>query len=289
MVGSLLVGLFCNMPFGVSPGMGLNAYLVYSQVLGAGVSVDVALTGCLTAALLVAALALVRALHVILAVVPDSIKLATVVGMGLLLTFIGLQSAGIVVPDPETLVTVGDLLALKPAIAIAGLALITSLSYRNVRGGIMIGILLAALGYFSAAGGWPRHFVDLPHLRIGHFDWRGLTDNPTASAWNAVMAYTLVMVFDIGGAMFGLGNLAGLVKDGAIPGATRAYLAAAAATALGAVTGACWGVWEGRHGFLHAHKDWIPWKSLCLPFVHNLRNPDLACLPSRHHPGHHRG
>jgi len=160
-------------------------------------------------------------------------------GMGLLLTFIGLQSAGIVVADPETMVTVGDLMALKPAVAIAGLAIITSLSYRNVRGGIMIGILMAALAYFSAAGGWPTRFVDVPHLRIGQFNWVGLFKAPTAGAWNAVMAYSLVMVFDIGGAMFGLGNLAGLVKDGHIPGATRAYLAACAGTALGAVTGVC--------------------------------------------------
>lgn len=82
MVSSLLVGLLCNMPFGLSPGMGLNAYLVYSQVLGANVHVDAALAGCMAAALLVSVLALVRALHVVLAVVPDSIKLATVVGMG---------------------------------------------------------------------------------------------------------------------------------------------------------------------------------------------------------------
>ncbi|GBF95930.1 guanine permease [Raphidocelis subcapitata] len=237
MVGSLLVGLGCNMPFGVSPGMGLNAYLVYSQVLGANVPLDAALAAVAASAALVALLAAIHALRVILAVVPDSIKLATVVGMGLLLTFIGLQSADIVVADPETMVTVGDLFALKPSIAIAGLALITALSYRNVRGGIMIGILLAALAYFAAAGGWPTRFVDIPHLRIGSFDWRGLFVDPTPAAWSAVLAYTLVMVFDIGGAMFGLGNLAGLVKDGAIPGATRCYLAAAAATALGAVTG----------------------------------------------------
>lgn len=237
MVGSLLVGLFCNMPFGLSPGMGLNAYLVYSQVLGANVTLEAALSGCMAAAGLVALLAVIRALHVILAVVPDSIKLATVVGMGLLLTFIGLQSADIVVADPETMVTVGDLMALKPAIAIAGLALITSLSYRNVRGGIMIGILLAAIAFFAAAGGWPTHFVSLPHLRIGNFDWKGLFIEPAAGPWNAVMAYSLVMVFDIGGAMFGLGNLAGLVKDGKIPGATRCYLAASIGTAIGAVTG----------------------------------------------------
>jgi AGZA family xanthine/uracil permease-like MFS transporter len=238
MLSSLLVGLFCNMPFGMSPGMGLNAYLVYSQVLGLNVSLEAALAGCLTAACLVALLAVVRALHVILAVVPDSIKLATVVGMGLLLTFIGLQSAGIVVADPETLVTVGDLLALKPALAIGGLALITALSYRNVRGGIMAGVLVTAIAYFTAAGGWPKHFVDLPHLRIGRFDWKALLVEPSAGAWNAVAAYSLVMIFDIGGAMYGLGNLAGLVKDGAIPGATRCYLAACIGTALGALTGA---------------------------------------------------
>ena len=226
------------MPFGLSPGMGLNAYLVYSQVLGADVRVDAALTGCLVAAALVAALAAVRALHVVLAVVPDAIKLATVVGMGLLLTFIGLQGAGIVVADAETMVAVGDLLALKPAIAIAGLAAVTSLSYRNVRGGILIGVLAAALAYFAAAGGWPTRAVDLPHLRVGRLEWAGLVAPPTAGAWNAVAAYALVMVFDIGGAMFGLGNLAGLVEGGRIPGATRAYLAACAGTALGAVTGA---------------------------------------------------
>lgn len=102
----------------------------------------------------------------------------------------------------------------------------------------MIGILVAALAYFSAAGGWPTRFVDLPHLRRGTFDWAGLFVAPSAASWNAVMAYSLVMVFDIGGAMFGLGNLAGIVKDGHIPGATRAYLAACAGTALGAYIGA---------------------------------------------------
>ncbi|KAI8466102.1 MAG: permease family-domain-containing protein [Monoraphidium minutum] len=237
MVASLLVGVGCNMPFGMSPGMGLNAYLVYSQVLGADVSVEAALTGCLVAAGVVAALAVVRALALILGVVPDSIKLATVVGMGLLLTFIGLQSAGIVVADPETMVTVGDLLALRPALAIAGLALITSLTYRNVRGGIMIGILATAVAYFAAAGGWPTHYVDVPRLRIGRFDWTALFVKPAPGAWNAVTAYSLVMIFDIGGVMFGLGNLAGIVKDGTIPGATTCYLAACAGTALGALTG----------------------------------------------------
>jgi AGZA family xanthine/uracil permease-like MFS transporter len=130
MVASLLCGLVANMPLGMSPGMGLNAYLVFSQVLGAKVTPEAALAGCMVAAGIVAALAVVRALALVLAAMPDTIKLATVVGMGLLLTFIGLQTAKIVVPDAETMVTMGDLASLEPLLAILGLALIASLHYR---------------------------------------------------------------------------------------------------------------------------------------------------------------
>lgn len=77
-----MVGLLANLPVGMSPGMGLNAYFVYSQILGLGVSLNAGLAGCFMAACIVAVLAVVRALNVVLAVVPDSIKLATVSSPG---------------------------------------------------------------------------------------------------------------------------------------------------------------------------------------------------------------
>lgn len=163
--------------------------------------------------------------------------LLQVVGMGLLLTFIGLQTAKVVVPDSDTMVTLGDLTSLEPVLAILGLAVIASLHYRNVKGSIILGILLTALAYFAIKDSWPRAFVSLPHLQIFHMDFSLLGAPFNSNAWGAVVAYTLVMTFDIGGALFGLGNLAGLVKDGDIPGATVAYLAAAVGTALGALTG----------------------------------------------------
>ncbi|EFN53511.1 hypothetical protein CHLNCDRAFT_136863 [Chlorella variabilis] len=203
MLASLLCGLMSNLPVGISPGMGLNAYLVFSQV----------------------------------------------VGMGLLLTFIGLQTSKIVVAAPETMVTMGDLFALEPLLAIGGLAVISALHYRNVKGSIIIGVLLVALAYFAAKGAWPTEcagagggacgfdaFVALPHLKFFALDFSELLAFKP-SAWSAVLAYTLVMIFDIGGAMFGLGNLAGLVRDGHVPGAVWTYLAASAGTALGALTG----------------------------------------------------
>jgi AGZA family xanthine/uracil permease-like MFS transporter len=155
MVACLLTGLCANLPVGVSPGMGLNAYLVFSQVLGLGVSPERALAGCFTAACLVAALALARALAAILGVVPNSIKLAVVVGMGLLLSFIGLQTSRIVVADPETMVTMGGLLQPEPLLAVGGLALIAALHHRNVRGSILLGVLATALGYWTINSSWP--------------------------------------------------------------------------------------------------------------------------------------
>ncbi|KAF6263362.1 hypothetical protein COO60DRAFT_1621686 [Scenedesmus sp. NREL 46B-D3] len=190
-LASLLCGLTANLPVGMSPGMGLNAYLVFSQV----------------------------------------------VGMGLLLTFIGLQSSKIVVPDKETMVTMGDLLGLEPVLAIGGLAVIASLHFRNVKGSIIIGIMVTALAYFTLKDTWPTEFLALPHLQTFELDFSDLFATPKTAAWSAVLAYALVMIFDIGGAMFGLGNLAGLVKDGQVPGAVVTYLSAAASTALGALTG----------------------------------------------------
>lgn len=75
--------------------------------------------------------------------------------MGLLLSFIGLHSSQIVVPDARTMVAMGDLLSLQPALAIGGLAVIAALHYRNVRGSIIVGVLLTALAYFIATDNWP--------------------------------------------------------------------------------------------------------------------------------------
>lgn len=78
-----------------------------------------------------------------------------VVGMGLLLTFIGLQTSKIVVADAETMVTMGNLLGLEPVLAICGLAVIASLHFRNVKGSIIIGILVTAIAYFGVKHTWP--------------------------------------------------------------------------------------------------------------------------------------
>ena len=161
---------------------------------------------------------------------PHSIKLAVVVGMGLLLSFIGLQVGGwvgsprrfppplskprttckprarplappaqaahIVVPDPETMVTMGGLLHLEPLLAIAGLAVIAALHYRNVPGSILVGAAATATAYCAAKHTWPSAVVALPRFQYFPPDFSDLVGpGASAAAWSAVLAYTLVMVF----------------------------------------------------------------------------------------------
>ena len=92
--------------------------------------------------------------------------------MGLLLSFIGLQTAKVVVPDPATMVTMGDLLELEPLLAITGLAVIASLHYRNVKGSILIGVALTALAYFAAKDSWPTRRA-CAGLGLGGAAWPG--------------------------------------------------------------------------------------------------------------------
>merc|ERR1712226_580619 len=105
----------------LAPGMGLNAFFVYSEVKENKVSIESALAACFVAACIVGVLAVMRALTVILKMVPDSIKMAVIVGMGMLLSFIGLQSVSIVVGNSETLCSLGDITTVEAITAAAGL------------------------------------------------------------------------------------------------------------------------------------------------------------------------
>ncbi|KAJ9512243.1 hypothetical protein QJQ45_012794, partial [Haematococcus lacustris] len=223
-LASFLVGVTANLPVGLAPGMGLNAYLVFSQVLGAGTSIEVALATCMVAAGIVAVLALLRALSLILALVPKQHQAGCGGRHGPAAQF-HRTAAHVVVRDEETLVGLGNLGSMEVLLAGLGLTLITTLHYHNVNGAILIGVLLTALG-----ASVPTEFVSLPTFMTHQLDFGPLRAG-APDAWSAVTAYVLVMVY-------GLSNLAGLVKDGSVPGACgHPTWPLQRATALGALTG----------------------------------------------------
>mmetsp|Transcript_7551 Transcript_7551/g.20098 ORF Transcript_7551/g.20098 Transcript_7551/m.20098 type:complete len:506 (-) Transcript_7551:990-2507(-) len=236
-LATLAIGLIANLPFGMAPGMGLNAYFAYNQILDEEIPVDCAFAGCFVAAVAVAILAAVGALGFILRLAPDTIKMAVVVGMGLLLSFIGLQAAHVVVPVKETLVGLGNLQSTNVWLVVFGLSLIVALQYRGFKAAILIGVAATAAGHFLISSDWPQHYVSLPDFKHFGLDFSELL-KPNGQAYSAVLAYVLVMVFDIGGAIFGLATLSGLVEaDGTVHGTLTTYLAAAGGSALGAATG----------------------------------------------------
>ena len=103
-----------------------------------------------------------------------------------------------------------------------------------MRVSILIGMAAVALLSFRVRGDWPKSLFSPPHFVLHSLDYSGLIAVSSSSP-SAVLAYSLVMVFDIGGATFGLGKLAGLAGDRGVPGSTRVFISACFATAVGAL------------------------------------------------------
>lgn len=144
-VGSLAMALLAKMPFGLAPGMGLNAFFVYTVCLGMGYSWQFALTAVFIEGLIFIALTITNLREAIVNAIPTSLKNAIGAGIGLFIAFIGLQNAGIIANNDATLVSLGEIMSGSALLAIIGLIITGVLVIKNVRGGLLIGILVTTL------------------------------------------------------------------------------------------------------------------------------------------------
>jgi AGZA family xanthine/uracil permease-like MFS transporter len=138
--GSLLMGLWANAPIMLVPGMGINALFTYTLVQSMGLTWQEALAAVLVSGLAFTCIAFTRAGTLLAQSIPASLKEAITVGIGLFLTFIGLQKGGLIVTDPSTYVALGDLADARVMVTIATLLLTVVLFLRNVRGSFLISI-----------------------------------------------------------------------------------------------------------------------------------------------------
>lgn len=120
-LASMVCGIFGNLPFGLAPGTGLSAYLSYGLVLAGVLTRPQAMTVCFLSGFALGVSALAQVSTVIMRVIPRAVKLATVVGMGLLIALIGMVSIRLVVPNEDTLVTLGDFSDYHIWLALVGL------------------------------------------------------------------------------------------------------------------------------------------------------------------------
>src|SRR5215211_4421574 len=144
-VSTLVMGLYANYPIALAPGMGLNAFFAFTVVLSYKYTWQQALAAVFCSGVLFFLLSVFRIRQYVIEAIPYNLKLAISAGVGLFLGIIALETAGIVVDHPATLVTLGNLTKPAAILAIVGFVLITALNSRNLIGGTLLGILAVTL------------------------------------------------------------------------------------------------------------------------------------------------
>ena len=261
-IGSFCMALFANLPFVLSAGMGLNAYFAYTVVLGMGYSWEVALTAVFVEGIIFIILSLTNVREAIFNAIPASLKVAVSVGIGLFITFIGLQNAHIVV-DGSTLVGLfsfnGSVKAgtfqsegITVVLALIGLLITAFLVIKNVKGNILLGILITwVLGIICQLT-----VLYVPNAEAGFYSLipSGIISAPASVAPTlfkmdfsaiaslnfvvVVFAFLFVDIFDTLGTLIGCATKANMLdKEGKLPGIKGALMADAVGTTVGACLG----------------------------------------------------
>ena len=208
--GSLLMGLLARYPIALAPGMGLNAYFAYSVVKGMGVPWQTALGAVFLSGVTFLLLTAAGVRQLIISAIPKELYAAVAAGVGLFIALIGLRNAGIVVPDPSTMVTLGNLRDPATLLALFGLMLMAGLLARGVRAAILIGILVtAAVGAFAGLVRWQPQAWSIADLGATafHLDIRGALH---IGLFEIIFAFLFVDLFDNVGTLVAVGAKAGL-------------------------------------------------------------------------------
>ncbi|UYG01399.1 NCS2 family permease [Halomonas sp. GD1P12] len=237
-IGCFVMGLWANYPIAQAPGMGLNAFFTYGVVLGMGYTWEAALGAVFLSGLTFFLLSIFKIREWIINSIPMSLRLGIAAGIGLFLAMIALKNAGIVVENPATLVSLGDLTQPSAIYAMVGFFVITALAYRNVTGAVMIGILgvtvvSMALGHNQYGG-----LMSMPPSIAPTFMAMDLAGALDVAMLSVIFAFLFVDLFDTSGTLVGVAHRGKLLdKDGKLPRIGRAMMADSTASMSGAVLG----------------------------------------------------
>lgn len=233
-----LMGLWANAPFMMAPGMGLNAYFAFSLCLGEGVPWQTALGVVFLSGVFFLALTWLGVRERIIESIPANLRLAASVGIGLFITFIGLQNLGLVVKSDAVLVALGPL-APPVLLGLGGIVFMAVLETRGIRGSILIGILAtAAAGFLFGLTEPPSQLVSAPASMAPVAFQLDVAAAIRPALWAAIFSFMFVDLFDSLGTLLAVSYEAGRVEaSGRIPGIGRMLGADAVATVVGAVLG----------------------------------------------------
>ena len=242
-LSTMVMGVIANYPVALAPGMGLNAFFAYYVCGTLGLHWTVALGAVFFSGVLFLILTVSHIRQAIINAVPQNLRVAIGVGIGLFIAFIGLKGTGLIIPDKATFIGLGHVTEPTTMLSLFGLVLTGALMARNIQGSILIGIVVTTLlsmvlGYSPVPHGIGDIIsTSLPHMgeTFGQLDIMG--------AWNygivsIIFTFTVVELFDNMGTLIGLTSKAKLVKpNGEIENLDRALTTDAVGTIFSSIFG----------------------------------------------------
>ena len=237
-VGCLAMALIGKLPFGLAPGMGLNAFFVYSVCMGMGYSWQFALTAVLIEGLIFIVLTLTNLREAIVNAIPMSLRNAIGAGIGLFIAFIGLKSAGVVVDDGATLVALGDITSGSALLAFIGLVITGFMYSRNVPGAILLGIIITMIIGIPLGVTEFKGIVSVPESIAPIFCQFEFDKIFSVDMLVVVFTFFFIDMFDTVGTLVGVCTKAKMLDEkGNIHRVKQAFMADSIATTFGAMLG----------------------------------------------------
>ena len=235
---TLLMAFYAKLPFGLAPGMGLNAFFAYTVCLTMGYSWQFALTAVLIEGIIFILLTVTNLREKIVDAIPVTLKNAIGAGIGLFISFIGLQNAGIIVNNDATLISMGDITSGPALLGMIGLVITSFLLIKGVRGALLFGIIITTLiGIPMGITNFGGIFSAPPSIEpiIWQFEWHNIFTKDMV-----IVVFTLLFMdmFDTIGTIVGVATKTGMIdKNGKIPRLKQAFMVDAIGTTVGSMLG----------------------------------------------------
>ena len=237
-VGCMVMAFWGKLPFGLAPGMGLNAFFVFTVCMGMGYDWRFALTAVLIEGLLFILMTVSNIREAIVNAIPANLRLAIGGGIGLFIAFIGMQNAGIIVNSDATLVSLGNITSGSGLLAVIGMIITGLLLAKKVPGALLIGVLLTTIIGIPMGVTEFKGIVSLPDSIepiFFQFQWDQVF---TLDMLVVVFTFLFIDMFDTVGTLIGVCTKADMVDEkGRIPRLKQAFMADAIATTVGAILG----------------------------------------------------
>ena len=233
LVSTLLVAFVARMPFGIAPGMGSNAFFVFTVCISMKYSWQFAVTAILIEGFILLVLTLTKLREAIVDIIPNTIKKSLTIGIGLFIAFVGLQNAGIIIKNDSTLVTFGSITQGSGLLTIIGLIITALFVVKNIKGGMLWAILITTIIGIPMGLTKFQGLISLPHSPAPLFCQFEFDKVLTTDMLVIVLSFLCIDLFSLTGSAIGVCMKGGFAdKDGRIAGINRLFIA----DSLGTIT-----------------------------------------------------